>query len=145
MSYQLLRCLIDHFVSENSYASLVGTIGNAFNMRTELLLGSSAEDVNLALFTAPLELLDLVLKGSNSRHGKVLEELLPNMFLFGYLVPECAAFGFDPSSEVFRLAIKIWEQEASVERLGSEKRRMIIDGVKVALKDLINDPQAPSL
>jgi hypothetical protein len=136
--------LTDHFVSESSYAKFIEAIGNAFNMRTELLLGGSTEDINLAIFTAPLELLDLVLKRSDPRHGKVLEEILPNVFLFGYLVPECAAFGFDLSSDIFGLAIKIWEQEASIERLGSERRKMIIEGVKVALKDLINDPQAPS-
>lgn len=141
----LTMCLIEHFVSEDGYANFIRTIGSAFNMRTELLLGGSAEDMNLDIFTAPLELLDLVLKRSASRYGKVLEEVLPNMFLFGYLVPQCAAFGFEPSSDVFGIAIGIWEREARIERLGLEMWAVVIEGIKVGLKDLINDPQAPSL
>lgn len=103
------------------------------------------EDIDLATFNAPLELLDLVLQRSGTQQRKVLEEILPNVFLFGYLVPECAAFGFSPSSSVFGIAARIWEREAVVGRLGPETRAMVVETVKVTLKDLISDTQVPSL
>lgn len=137
---------LDYFISRSGYDGFVETIVTAFNLHVELLLGGSMEDINLNVFEAPLELLDLATKHTDAQQKvRVIEEVLPNLFLFGYLAPECTMFGFDPASNVFGVAREVWERETRGENLCKERREQVIGNVKVKLRDLLADTQVRPL
>lgn len=120
--------------------NLFVTIAEAFNSRVELLIVNSVEDITLAGFRTPLELLDMVTKhlGSEQKEN-VSGTLLPNLFLFGYVVPECSDLPFDSTSDAFDVARAIWGREADSVQLGTERRQQVLGSVKVKLSDLLID------
>lgn len=129
-----------HFISQDCYMNLFGTIAEAFNSSVELLIFNSTEDITIIGFRTPLELLDMVMKRLSSEQKEIVSGLLlPNLFLFGYVVPECSVLPFDSTSDMFGVARGLWEREADPVLLGTERRQQVLGSVKVKLSDLLID------
>ncbi|KAF9447824.1 hypothetical protein P691DRAFT_670660 [Macrolepiota fuliginosa MF-IS2] len=133
----------EYFISQSGHINLVETIVNTFNLHVDLLLGHATEDIDLSVFNAPLNLLDLHYR--SQRNEGMIEELLPNLFLFGYLVPECAVFGFASSSGEFEIARGIWESAIGGQTSSKEGWERVLGIVKSKLKDLLTDAQVRPL
>lgn len=88
------------------------------------------------------ELLDIVTPQAKE---DVLEDVLPNVFLFGHLIPQCAIYGFDSGASVFVVAREIWGREANEQKRGKDRNERIITSVKVKVKDLMMDTQVQPL
>ncbi|KXN85569.1 E3 ubiquitin-protein ligase listerin [Leucoagaricus sp. SymC.cos] len=149
VNLELVRGILgvhSYFISDEGYAEFFETIATAVNIRVELLLGNpKQEDLKLDGFSGPIEILDLVTSQTNAHEEGALDGVLPNVFLFGHLVPECAVYGFDMKSRVFTVAQGIWAREVAPEKLDKERKDKIIVDVKAKLADLLVDTQVRPL
>lgn len=135
-----------YFISEAGYAHFFDTIATAVNVRVELLVGEpKQEDFDLDVFRGSIELFDLVTSQVDGYKEETLEEVLPNVFLLGHLLPECAAHDFDMTSQVFAVARGIWRREIDVQKLGQERSGRILASLKVKMRDLFIDTQVQPL
>jgi len=110
-----------------------------------LIRGSKQEDLDLAVFRGPIDLLDLVLSQAPSGEEGVFENVLPNVFLFGYLIPDCVVYGFDAGSHVFTVAREMWERETDLQKAGKEACERITASLKSRLRELLIDTQVQPL
>ncbi|KAJ3574319.1 hypothetical protein NP233_g1845 [Leucocoprinus birnbaumii] len=135
-----------YFISDAGYANFFEAISTSVTVRVEMLIGGSTqEDFDLIAFHGPIELLDLVTSQDDAPTEGVLEEVLPNVFLLGHIIPECAVYGFDTNSPVFSTASTIWRREIDVQKIGQQRSESIIASVKVKIRDLLIDTQVQPL
>lgn len=122
------------------------TIATTVGLRVKLLIeGTKQTDSDLAVFGGLIDLLDLVSSQATGGEKRVIENILPNVFLFGYLLPNCMAYEFDADSHVFTIAGEIWRRETDLQKVEKEVVERIFSSVKLRLSELLIDTQVQPL
>ncbi|KDQ60057.1 hypothetical protein JAAARDRAFT_32435 [Jaapia argillacea MUCL 33604] len=130
----------DHFLSNESMEALVGSLISAFNLGFEQILRDA--DTSTKSFEAPIELLAVALE---TRPGimsspPLAVTLLPDVFLFAYLLPKIA-LGQDVGT--FKTAQRIWSSWVAMTSRTS--RLDVLAVIKEKLHDLLLDIQVRPL
>jgi len=134
-----------YFLSETGYANLVETIATTVTLRVELLTGGTKQDLDLAVSRGLIDLLVLVSSQATGGEKRAIENILPNVFLFGHLIPDCAVCEFDADSYVFTVAREIWRRESDFQKVEKEVIERIFASVKLRLSELLIDTQVQPL
>lgn len=124
---------VGHFLSEAGFRAASQSVVSAFTTQVELILRD--ESVPLESFEAQLHLLSAVFASDSVG---IKSTLLPTLYIFAYLVPNCYE---SPDSKAFVLAqslSQVWQQ--GVES-GSAEQQGVFEEIGGKLRSLLLETQ----
>ncbi|TFK41660.1 hypothetical protein BDQ12DRAFT_678315 [Crucibulum laeve] len=132
---QRILLAADYFISFNGFVSLLQNVISTFNLQVDLVLGGDEQP--LFTFGSSLDLILSIFKNPPAmlKSLEAFDNLLPSLFIFAYLFPEC---GINAHSS-FGVAKELWAEWL---KIASDRQKIAITGaIKAQLRSLITDPQ----